>query len=493
MGEDRIEFWRMLIDGEFVDGAAGETILVENPGKRIVFATVPRALREDVDRAVQAAGFAFPAWKRMPPRERGARLARIAADLVARNQDIARLLATETGNAIRTQSRPEVSIAAEIFSYFAGLGSELKGETIPVNASMLTYTTREPLGVVGAIIPWNAPLALAALKIAPALLAGNTLVLKASEEAPLAVLELGRICSEHLPKGVLNILTGYGHECGVALTEHPQISKLTFTGSTDTGKKIMRVAADRVVPVSLELGGKSPNIVFPDGDEEWVVDGAISASRFHRQSQSCTTGSRLFVHRKIFDSFISKLVEKCGQLKVGDPLDESSDIGAVINERQFSKICGFIEDGLEQPAAKLIAGGLPSKEGPLSSGYFTKPTIFTGVGNDWRMAREEIFGPVLVAIPWSDEDEVIRLANDTHYGLAAYIWTHDIGRALRTAERIDAGFLQINQGLGQFPGQSYGGIKQSGMGREHSLEGMLESFTTRKTFVINVATPSPGL
>jgi betaine-aldehyde dehydrogenase len=252
------------------------------------------------------------------------------------------------------------------------------------------------------------------------------------------------------------------------------------------GKLIMRAAADRIVPVSLELGGKSPSIVYPGADEDWAVDGIIAAMRFTRQSQSCTAGSRLFLHADIFDSFLGKLAEKVQKLRIGEPLDETSDIGAIINEKQFNKVCGYVEEGMKRPDAKMLFGGLPPKTGPLSQGYYAIPTVFAHPANDWRLAREEIFGPVLVAIPWTDEAEAIAMANDSHYGLAAYVWTHDIGRALRAAHAIEAGWVQVNQGLGQSPGHSYGGTKQSGIGREFSLEGMLDSFTQRKNVTVNL-------
>ena len=482
-------FAPMLIDGAWVASASGRTLAVENPAKRQPIATIPRSEAADVDRAVQAAAHALPAWRKVAPRDRGRLLLRISDAIDARHEELARTIALETGNALRTQARGEARLAADIFRYFGGLAGELKGETIPLGEHVLSYTRREPLGVVGAIIPWNAPVLLGALKIAPALCAGNTLVLKAAEDAPLGVLMMAEACQEFLPSGVLNVLTGLGEECGGPLAQHPGVAKLSFTGSTEVGKIIMRAAAERIVPVSLELGGKSPSIVYPDADEDWVVDGVIAGMRFTRQSQSCTAGSRLFLHADIFDRFLDKLKTKTQALKLGDPLDEATDIGSIINDKQFRKVCGYVDEGLKRKDARLVFGGLPPKDGPLSEGYFALPTVFADASNDWRLAREEIFGPVLVAIPWRDEADAICMANDSHYGLAAYVWTHDIGSALRTAHAIESGWVQVNQGLGQQPGHSYGGYKQSGIGREFSLEGMLDSFTQRKNVTVNLNTP----
>ncbi|QHE84717.1 aldehyde dehydrogenase family protein [Hydrogenophaga sp. BPS33] len=482
--EPEVRDWTMLVDGEWTTSADGETIPIENPATRSVFARVPRGRDADVDRAVAAAQVAFAQWKRVPTRERGRALLRIADALEARSEEIARLLATETGNALRTQARPEVRGSIEMIRYFGGLCGEAKGESnVPVEGT-INYTVREPLGVVGAIIPWNSPLIVAANKIAPAICMGNTVVLKTAEDAPLAMLEMARTFQEFLPKGVLNVLTGFGAECGVALVQHPGVGKLTFTGSTNVGKSVMHAAAERVLPVSLELGGKSPNIIFPDADEDWVADATIAAARVTRQSQSCTAGTRVFVHDSIFDSFVSRMAEKLSAMKVGDPLDEQSDIGSLINKKQFDRVCAYISDGLADPAAHLVTGGLPPTQGPLTKGYYTLPTIFASDSNDWRLAREEIFGPVLCAIRWRDESEVIRMANDTHYGLAGFVFSRDVNKALRTAHSIQAGLIQVNHGGAPYPGQSFGGYKQSGLGREFSLEGMLESFTVRKNICV---------
>ena len=477
---------QQLIGGQWVEAADGRRVEVESPALKKGIASTPRSGAEDVDRAVRAAAQAFPTWKKVVPSERGRLLLKIAVALEAREEELARLIAHETGNALRTQARPEAKSVAAVFRYFGGLGGELKGENLPLGDDILCYTRREPLGVVGAIVPWNAPAQLSAIKIAPALCAGNTLVLKAAEDAPLAVLMIAEVCSQFLPPGVLNVITGYGAEAGAALAAHPLISKLSFTGSTGVGKGIMAEAANRIVPVSLELGGKSPVIVCDDADGDWVVEGIASAMRFSRQSQSCTAGSRLFVHRKVRDQVLDGLVKLTSRYQIGDPLDEATDMGSLINGKQFRRVCDYISDGLDNPDVKLVTGGLPPGEGPLSEGYFTVPTLFEASSNDWRLAREEIFGPVLVVIPWDDEEQVLKMANDSHYGLAGYVFSRNTARAIRLGHQIDSGWVQINQGKGQILGQPYGGFKQSGIGKEFALHSMLESFSRLKTLTVNL-------
>lgn len=478
---------KMLIGGEAREAADGRWIVIENPAKRgSRIAEVPRANERDVDAAVRIAHEAFSSWRKVAPRERGRLICRIADAIEEEIEVIAQTIALETGNAIRPQSRPETKSTVDIFRYFGGVASELKGEVVPLGEELLVYTRREPFGVVGGIVPWNAPVLLAALKIAMSLVAGNTLVLKAAEDAPLAVVYMSRICNRFLPPGVLNVVTGYGEEAGSALARHPLVRKLSFTGSTEVGRLIMHAAADRIVPVSLELGGKSPTIVFPDSDTEETVTGVINGMRFTRQGQSCTAGSRLFLHKDIYDSFLQKLSAALVPMKIGNPLDENTDIGTLINRKQYDRVCGYIRDALSQKSSEVLLGRLPSEQGPLSEGYYVEPMIVARVSNEWRIAREEIFGPVLVVIPWSDETDVLRMANDSHYGLAAYVWCRDIQKALKMAHGIDSGWVQINRGLGQLPGHSYGGYKMSGIGREFSLEGMLESFTQRKSVTVHL-------
>jgi betaine-aldehyde dehydrogenase len=477
----------MLIDGKWTASADGRFFPVENPALRdSVIAEVPRAGSEDVDRAVKAASKAFEAWKKVAARERGKLLMKIADELEDQAEEIARTTAMETGNALRPQSRPEAKQTADLFRYMGGVAGEMKGETVPMGENVLCYTRREPLGVVGGIIPWNSPVALAGVKISMAVASGNTIVLKTSASAPLAALKMARICARHLPDGVLNVLTGTGAECGIPLAQHPLVRKLSFTGSTEGGQSVMRAAADRIVPTTMELGGKSPQIVFPDADDEQVVEGVFLAMRFTRQGQSCTAGSRLYLHESIYDSFLDKLVRRLGRLKIGDPLDETTDMGAIINRVQFDKVCSYIQDGISQKGSRVLIGGLPQTNGPLARGYFLKPTVLANVHHEWRIAREEIFGPVLVAISWRDEEDVIRMANDSLYGLAGFIWTHDMGKGLRAAHALESGFIQVNQGLGPGIAHSYGGYKMSGIGREWSLEGMLDSFTQRKVVIVNL-------
>ncbi|MEW2508070.1 aldehyde dehydrogenase family protein [Amycolatopsis sp. NPDC047767] len=471
----------MLIDGEWVEARSGRWREVTSPAHRgTVLARVPEADREDIDRAVTAARAALGPWRAQHFKTRQRALGKIADAIEARAEELARTTAADTGNALRTEARPEVATLVDLFRYFAGVAGEVKGTTLPAGDGQLQYTRLEPLGVVGAIVPWNSPLAIVGFKIPAALAAGNTVVLKAAEDAPLSVLQLAQICAEHLPAGVLNVLSGDGRVAGAALVEHPGIDKISFTGSTEVGRVVARSAGERLIHASLELGGKSPSIVFPDAVDDQLIDGLLLSTRFFRQGQSCTAGTRLFLHEEIHDEVVEKLVARLRTLTVGDPLDEASDMGAVINEKQFDAVRAYLDDGRAQAGMTAAIGGTAPSDGPLANGLYHIPTVFTGARNDFRLAREEIFGPVLVAIRWRDRDEVIRMANDSNYGLAAYVWTGDLDQALTTAHRLEAGWVQVNQGGGQVVGQSYGGYKDSGLGREVSLEGMLAGFTQTK-------------
>lgn len=474
----------MVIDGADAAAADGSWLEVRNPATGEVLGEVPRGQEADIRAATDAAQAAFGPWSSTSAIQRGRALS-LFADLVeTEREELARLLCSETGNALRTQSRPEIGSAIDILRYFGGVAQEAKGETVPLGPGIFNYTVRTPMGVVGAMTPWNAPVQLAIVKAAAAIVTGNTVVLKASEEAPLAVLRVAKLAQEALPAGVFNIVTGLGPEAGAALLAEPRIAKISFTGSTRVGRMAMSAAADRIVPVSLELGGKSPAVVCPDADNDDTALGVLNGMRFHRQGQSCTAGSRLYVHDTIYDSFVARLRRHVEALVVGDPLDERSDMGSLINQRQFDQVRGYVRDAL-RGGGELVTGSDPDEvaEGP---GFYLKPTLLAGLGADDPASCEEIFGPVMVISRWSEVDEVVELCNGSPYGLAAYVWTQNITTALNLADRIEAGWVQINRGLGQLPGLSYGGIKASGIGGEFSLETAIEAFTHRKTVTVGL-------
>lgn len=475
-----------LIGGQLVAARSGSTFAVCNPatGREIGRAAAGDAA--DVDAAVGAASAAFADWKRRPARERGKLVAECGRLLAERQEELARLVTLETGKAIRTESRIEAGVLSDIFVYFGGLGSEIKGETVPFKPEVLTMTLREPVGVVAAIIPWNVPLLLMALKVAPALVAGNPVVLKSAEEAPLAVLRVAQVLQEVLPPGVFNVLSGDGPTCGAPLCQHPAVRKITFTGSVETGKIVAHAAAEKLVPVTLELGGKSPMIVLEDADLDRAVAGAMTSMRFTRQGQSCTAASRLLVHSSLMDTFVSKLVAAVHQLKMGDPLDESTDIGTIISAQQLATVRKYVALGEACPGAVVYRGSQLPDNPALQAGLFIQPHIFAGIPADHPVWQEEIFGPVTAVMAFDTYEEAIALANDNQYGLSATIWTRDLQKALDAVHRLQAGFVQVNQNLVVQAALSYGGWKQSGLGKEASLGAMLEHFTLQKTVLINL-------
>jgi acyl-CoA reductase-like NAD-dependent aldehyde dehydrogenase len=474
-----------FIGGRFVPPRSGRGFAVHNPATGETIAEAAEGDATDVDAAVGNAASGQRAWARLPARKRGALVAQCAGLIRGHVEELARLIALETGKALRTESRVEANTVADILEFYGGLGSELKGESVPFAPDVLCVTVREPLGVVGAIIPWNVPMLLMALKIAPALVAGNTVVVKSAEEAPLTVLRICELMGRILPAGCFNMLSGYGPECGAPLVSHPKIRKVTFTGSAEVGRIVSKTAADKLIPVTLELGGKSPMIVFADCDFDKTVAGAITSMRFTRQGQSCTAASRIYVERPIFDRFVAALAAKVDAMVMGDPLDEKTDIGTIISHEQFDKVQRYIDEGLSTPGATGRACSAMPADPALKKGLFIRPHIFTGLSNNSRLVQEEIFGPVTCVFPFDDAEAVLEAANDSEYGLAASVWTNNLRVGLSLAHRLEAGLVQINQNLVVQANLSYGGVKSSGLGKEASLEAMLEHFMHKKTIMVN--------
>jgi aldehyde dehydrogenase (NAD+) len=457
---------RLFIDGEWVDAANRKTFAVYNPATGDVLTEVAEAGAAEVDAAVQAARRAFEAktWRNIDATDRGRLIWKLADAIEARSAELVKLEVLNTGKPLR-EAQIDLRETVDAFRYYAGWATKLQGDTIPVRGNVLNYTLREPVGVVGAIIPWNFPLLMAAWKAAPALACGNTIILKPAEQTPLTALELGAIALEvGIPKGVLNVVPGFGETAGAALVRHPGVDKIAFTGSTAVGKIIMREAAETLKKVSLELGGKSPNIVFEDADVEAAVRGSFNAI-FYNTGQCCTAGSRLLVHKSVHDQVVEKLVDRAKKLTPGDPLDPKTRVGPVISEEQLTRVMGYIDRGNAE-GASLLTGGKRWQQSGYERGYWIEPTIFGGVSTEHTIATEEIFGPVLATLTFEDEEEAIRIANQTIYGLAAGVWTTNVKRAHRVAKRLEAGTIWVNTYHPLDAASPFGGYKQSGNGRE---------------------------
>ncbi|WP_211214007.1 aldehyde dehydrogenase family protein [Sediminispirochaeta bajacaliforniensis] len=484
------EKYKMLIGGQWVEASNGKTCTAYCPANGEVLATFPDASKEDVDKAVKAAWKAFDGWKKISPQERSALLLKIA-DLIDANLDKLAMIETlDNGKPIRETSGIDVPLGSDHFRYFAGAIRAEEGQAVMIDDQTMSIILREPIGVVGQIIPWNFPFTMAAWKIAPALAAGCCVVIKPSSSTSLSILEFAKLVNDVLPPGVLNVVTGRGSQAGQFLLDHKDLRKLAFTGSTEVGYQIADAAAKKLIPATLELGGKSANIFFPDAPWDKAIEGVQMGILFN-QGQVCCAGSRVFVHEDIYDKFLAQLVKAFNSIKVGMPWEKDTVMGSQIDQNQLDKILAYVHIG-EKEGAKIACGGTRAEGNGLENGAFMKPTMLVDVKNSMRVAQEEIFGPVAAVIKFKSEQEVIDMANDSEYGLGGAVWTKDINRAFRVARAVETGRMWVNN-YNNLPAHApFGGYKKSGIGREtHKV--ILDHYTQMKNIYISMTEKPFGL